>query len=398
MKILMLTPYLPYPPASGGQVRTYNLLNYLSKKHSVTLVSLYKNDEENKFIDELRPICKEIHLCRRASKPWQPEILLKAIFTNNPLLVVRNYSKEAKHLLNDLLVKEQFDVIHAETFYIMPHIPPTNIPILLVEQTIEYMVYQHFVEDLPVFLRPLFSIDIIKLKRAEKHYWQQADLVAAVSEADQKVIHDLVPGISPQLVPNGAGDEMFVSEIKPKKVTHPTLLFMGNYFWLQNKEAADYIIQKIYPELKKKIKDFTIVIAGQEAQRVSIPPGKHFKLVNIPHDDRTTVKKLYEESSVFIAPIYGPGGTRLKILAAMASGLPIVSTQIGVEGLDAVDGTHAIIANNPAEFAEGVAKVLGDMRLYESLRKHAYSLVKAKFSWSSIASQLEVMYRSLRKA
>lgn len=398
MKILMLTPYLPYPPASGGQIRTYNLLKYLSKQHSITLISLYKNAEEQKFISHLKPFCKNIYLCKRAPKPWQPEIILKAVFTFNPLLVVRNFSKEAEVVLQKLLAEEEFDVIHAETFYIMPHIPKTSIPILLVEQTIEYKVYQHFVDNLPVFFRPFFYMDIIKLKYWEKFYWKKASMVAAVSEADQKFINAIEPRISPTLIPNGAGDDMFVNKLQKKDISNPRLLFMGNYFWLQNKEAALYIVEKIFPLLKKTLKNFKIIIAGQEAQRIKINEKEpQIELINIRHDDTAAVQQLYQNSTLFISPIYGPGGTRLKILAAMASGLPIVSTQIGVEGLDAKDGEHALIANTPEEFAEQIQRVLSDTTLYEKLRKNSFELVSSKFSWNAIAHQLEQMYRSIRK-
>ena len=145
---------------------------------------------------------------------------------------------EAALLVQQLLKEEEFDVVHAETSYIMPHIPETTIPTLLIEHTIEYKVYQHFIENLPIIIRPLLYIDIIKLKYWEKLYWKKASLVAAVSEADQKLIQTLAPEITPRLIPNGAGDDMFVTKLENKSLENPKLLFMGNYFWLQNKEAA----------------------------------------------------------------------------------------------------------------------------------------------------------------
>src|SRR3989338_6323062 len=130
MKILMLTPYLPYPPASGGQIRTLYLLKYLGKNHDITLVALYKTDSEKKYAEYLRSYCKDIYLCKRAEKPWQPSIILKAIFSGLPFLIVRNFSQEATTTIKKLLETNTYDVIHAETFYIMPHIPQTHTPIL----------------------------------------------------------------------------------------------------------------------------------------------------------------------------------------------------------------------------------------------------------------------------
>ncbi|MCX6730436.1 MAG: hypothetical protein NTZ55_01165 [Candidatus Roizmanbacteria bacterium] len=148
----MLTPYVPYPPASGGQIRTLNLLKYLSKNNEITLISLYKNDKDKQYIPALKNYCKHIILCKRPEKPWQFKTIWKALTSSDPFLIVRNYSNEAKIAVDTVLKNEVFDVIHAETFYIMPHIKNTTTPIFLVEQTIEYKVYQHFVNSLPFFL------------------------------------------------------------------------------------------------------------------------------------------------------------------------------------------------------------------------------------------------------
>ena len=213
MKILMLTPYLPYPPASGGQIRTLNLLKYLRAKNEITLIALYKNDSEKKYLPYLKPYCKEVYLCKRPEKAWQPENIIRSIFSLNPFLIVRNYSTQATSTLKGLIKKEKFDVIHAETFYIMPHILDTDIPILLVEQTVEFKVYQHYVNSLPFFMKPLFSRDIIKLKYWERDYWRKAFLVGAVSESDKETITLLEPTIRPVIIPNGAGEELIVEKL-----------------------------------------------------------------------------------------------------------------------------------------------------------------------------------------
>jgi len=396
MNILMLTPYLPYPPASGGQIRTHYLLKYLARNHSITLVALYKDEKEKQYAKHLSSYCSEIHLCKRASKPWKPSIIAKAAFTNQPFLIVRNYSKEAAEKIKTLLQERTFDVIHAETFYIMPHIPKTSTPILLVEQTIEYKVYQHFTSSLPSFLRLPLHIDIIKLKHWEKYYWKKADLVATVSEFDKNEIKRLAPNIEPVVIPNGAGDEMFVKDLPEKILSKPKLLFLGNFFWLQNVEAATYLIESIYPLLNDQIPNMEVIIAGQNAEgKIPKSHKKNIKIIDLDPGDAQIVKKLYRSATLFIAPIFGPGGTRLKILASMASGLPIVSTNVGVQGLGIIDGEHAVIAQTPEEFVSQIQKILSDPQLYKKIQKNAFNLVSEKFSWESIAKKLENVYRHI---
>ncbi|KKQ01884.1 MAG: hypothetical protein US11_C0003G0027 [Candidatus Roizmanbacteria bacterium GW2011_GWA2_36_23] len=392
----MLTPYVPYPPSSGGQIRTLNLLKYLCKKHHITLVSLYKNDEEKRYLSHLRRYCKKIYLCRRPTKPWQLTTILKAVFSFYPFLIVRNFSQEAHALIKNLLHSNQYDVIHAETFYVMPHIPKTNIPVILAEQTIEYKVYQHFINSFPFIIQLPFYLDIAKLKFWEKFYWRKARMVASVSESDQKIIKSLEPGIKTSIVPNGAGDEMIAKKLGNKKMEKPTLLFLGNYNWLQNVEAAYFLINKIYPELKKKLQQFQVIIAGQNAHKIKkIPYEKFITLVDLPSNDTQSVKKLFNDSTLFLAPIFGPGGTRLKILAAMASGAPVISTKTGVEGLDVKDGKHVLIAQSSEEFIKQIMHILANRLLYQSIQKDAYLLVKQKYSWIKIAAQLEIIYETI---
>jgi len=395
MKILMLTPYLPYPPASGGQIRTLNLLKYLSKNNEITLISLYKNNKEKKYSKYLTNYCLRVYACKRAEKPWQFKIISKAIFTPKPLLIVRNFSREAQALLEDLLKKQTFDVIHAETFYIMPHIPKTNIPILLVEQTIEYQVYQHFVNSLALLIRPFFYLDVLKLKYWEKYYWKKATVVSTVSETDKQIILHDESSIDPVIVPNGAGDEMFVEKLVEKQIDNPILLFQGNFSWLQNSEAASYLIEKIQPLIKRALPQAKIVIAGQQTKKIKIKKNSFIKLIEFAPDNIDPVKKIYQQATLFIAPIFGPGGTRLKILAAMASGLPVISTTTGIEGLEVKNNQHVLVADTPEEFVQRIKFILNNKKIYDEIRTNAYELAKQKYSWSSITKTLEVIYKNI---
>lgn len=397
MKILMLTPYLPYPPSSGGQIRTYNLLKYLSKNNDITLISLYKYSYERDYLKHLQQFCRQIYLCQRPEKPWQFKLVVKAVLSNKPFLVVRNYSKEAAQVVKRLLNKEHFDVIHAETFYIMPHLPETKIPVVLVEQTIEYKVYQHFVNSLPIFVRPAFYLDIVKLIYWERYYWRKANLVATVSNSDRKKILELEAKLKPVVIPNGAGDEMLKIKLVNKNLNRPKLLFIGNFFWLQNVEAAIYLVRQVYPQLVKALLKVRLIIAGQNARnKLREINDDRIEVVDIKTDDIKKVKELYQKATLFIAPIFGPGGTRLKILAAMAAGLPIISTKTGIQGLDLKAEKDVLIANDAQEFKTKIKRILKNPKLFANIQTNAYKIVREKYSWEKIAQELEGVYRKLK--
>lgn len=398
MKILMVTPYLPYPPASGGQVRSFNLIKNLGKKHHIDLVSLIKNDSEKKFIKKLKPFCHRVYYCYRSEKPWTIKNIITSIFGPFPFLIVRNSSEGAEKTLKEILMTEAYDLIHAETFYIMPNIPETKIPILLAEQTIEYQVYQHFVNNLPFILRPLFFFDIFKLKHWEKYYWKKANLIIAVSKSDKEKMLRLDSDLKIEIIPNGAGEDL-INIFQEKKIfDQPKILYQGNFSWLQNTEAANILAKQIFPKIKEGLPNSLCYIAGQKAKE-KIGHLKKFgvEIIDISPDETKTVKKLYQEANLFLAPIFGPGGTRLKILGAMAAGIPVISSSIGIEGLEVENKKNVMIANNEKEFINCIKLLIMNKELYHSIRVNARQLVLEKYYWPTIAKNLEKIYFKMKK-
>lgn len=399
MKILMLTPYLPYPPASGGQIRTYNLLKHLNKSHEITLVCLYKREEERQYAQELKSYCKDIYLCKRPERPWQLRTILKSIFSMLPFLIVRNYSSEAAETVRKLLAEQIFDVIHAETFYVMPHIPKTSIPTILVDQTLEYRVYKHFISQLPWYLHHPLRLDTFKLKYWEEYYWNHAQLVAAVSETDAKAIHMLAPNIDPVVIPNGASDDMFVSQpVTDISISATNLLFVGNFSWLQNTEAANYLTEKILPMLNKGASNYHLTIAGQNIPaRLKSIINSHVKCIDLEGSDNDAVRDIYTQAGLFVAPIFGPGGTRLKILTAMATRLPVITTNTGAEGLNLVHRESVMLAENPKEFVDSIVALSTQEELRKKIADNAYTIARQSFSWESITKTLVQSYQSITK-
>ena len=279
----------------------------------------------------------------------------------------------------------------------MPHIPETKVPTVLVEQTIEYKVYKHFINSLPFYLRFLiyFDIDIYKLKYWERFYWKKANIVVVVSSSDEEIIKTEENKIKTSIIPNCVGDEMITNKLEKKDFKNPTIFFQGNFFWLQNVEAANFIISKIYPKLVKELTHVKVVIAGQNAKKLGSLINKNINIVNIEPDNINKVKDLFKKNTLFIAPIFGPGGTRLKILAAMGSGMPVISTVTGIEGLDVTNNKNVIIAGNQLEFVAKIKQLLVNKNLYEKIRINAYNLVKKKYQWSQTAKDLESVYKNL---
>lgn len=389
MKILMLTPYLPFPPVSGGQTRSYNLIKILSKKHDITLFSLIKEEKEKKFVPELEKYCKKVSVFKRSKTPFTLSNIFQTGFGPYPFLVIRNLVPEERSAITRELERNKYDLIHAETFYVMPHIPKTDIPILLVDQTIEYLVYKHYVKvQAPLIAKPLFSIDVAKLKYWETKFWKNADRVVAMSDSDRKEMQKLVPNLDVAIVPNGI-DMTFFSEIKGGSNKTPRILYVGNFKWLQNIEAAVVLIKNVWPLIKKEVTNAKLWIVG----RFIADEIRKLQEVDIEITENVDdIRKAYEKSTVLVAPIEGPGGTRLKILESMASSLPVVSTSVGVEGLGVKNGEHAFVSDDWKGLAEYAIKVIKDKELATRLGNNARNFVRDNYSWEVSAKILDGLY------
>jgi len=399
MKILMLTPYLPYPDSSGGQIRTQNLLKHLRKDHQITLFSLIKSDSEKKYVKYLeKDFCHKVHVFKRPPKPWMLSNILKTGFSALPFLVVRNFSASAKRAIRKELETESYDLIHVETFYAMPHIPQTNIPIVLVDQTIEYQVYQHYVnkEANPV-LRPLLNIDVLKLKYWERYYWRKADKVVAVSAKDKKEMLKLEPSLKVDIVPNGVNMDLFKQKTNWQDRT-PKILFVGNFNWLQNTEAALRLVKQVLPLVRKQILNAKAIIVGQhQPKQLKKLKSKHVEIVDLKESDFVSIVNAFINASVFASPLKGPGGTRLKLLAAMASKLPTVSSSVGVSGLNVKDKLHVRIENTPEKMAQAIIDLLKNPNKAQSQAQNAYQFVVKNYDYKNIASKLSKIYNSTTK-
>jgi len=389
----MLTPYLPYPLYSGGQIRSYNLLKNLSENHQITLFSFIRSRSEKKHIKELNKYCTKVKVFKRR-KAWDPRNILLSALTPYPFLVSIYLSRRVKTAILKELSSYDYDLIHAETFYVMPNLPkPANVPTLLVEQTIEYMVYQRFVEDFKLFfLKPLLYFDVLKIKIWEKNFWQKATRLAAMSQSDKTIMQNAVKGRKVDVVANGVDLDHFASasHSKPKI---PLVLFVGNFRWLPNKDAAKFLVEKIWPLIHQKIPQAKLWIVGRNpTQEIhNLSNQKNVTVNGSINDIRTVFKK----ASVLLAPIRNGRGTKYKVLEAMASDVPVVTTKLGIEGISAANKHSVLIAESAKDLSKKTIQVLTDQKLAKTLAINGKKLVTNQFNWQVISKQLDQIYQQL---
>lgn len=393
MKILLVSSFLPYPLFSGGHIRLYNIMKGLSYNHDITLVCEKRDYQTKEDIKEIDKFCKKVITFDRKTQ-WSFGNIVKTGFSLSPFLIVGHTIPAMKSKLQELLKKEHFDLIHVETSYVLQNLPETNIPIILIEHNLEYLVYKRFADNAPLPLRPLLYLDVFKLKLWEEGMWNKAAKLVAVSKVDKKVMDRIREGV--EIVSNGVDVEKFkVKSEKLKVEKEKRILFIGDFKWIQNRDAVEWILRDIWPKIHNSRfiihNSVKLWIVGRKIPKNIKDMGD--ESVIFDEDAPKETELIYQKSYIVLTPIRVGGGTSYKILEGMASGVPVVTTPLG-NAMGAKENSEIVIANTSEDFVMGIKKLLEDEKFYKTISTNARKLVEEKFNWEKIVERLEEVYES----
>ncbi len=390
----MLTPYLPYPPISGGRSRTYNLVKRLSADYRITLVCFGRPEEKAFDLEPLRRVC-ELIVVDRASSPGTLRAAMLSLTSIRPVTMRLYRSVVMRDTLARLLAERDFGAIHVESFYMLQNLPPDlKVPTLLAEPSIEYTVWwRHAAVAQPLYQRPALALEAAKMRVFEPQSWSQATLVGVMSEIDARTVKRATPGVAVAPAPNGVDIDYFRPTDSPR--APDTAIYMGDYKYFPNTDAVLYFVREIMPFIRERRPNFTLTLIGKEPtaemQAIGRDPSSGVRVAGLVDDTRP----LLTGTALFVCPLRSGGGTRFKLLEALACGCPVVSTACGAAGLEAINGEHMLIADTPRAFADAVLQILDDPALGVRLGKMGRDWVIARHSWERSADQVREAYRRL---
>lgn len=423
---------MPYPLHSGGHVRLYNLIRELSEKHDITLVCEKRPHQTASDIKEVERICKKVITVERR-KQWSLQNVAKSAFSPHSFLVTGHTHFEMQKKIQEELEQNSFDLIHVETFYVMQNLMKVlgeaydgddarfvdglrqtsdvkryrlrnretndDIPIVLVEHNIEYLVYQKFVDRAPAAMRPLLSLDVAKIKREEALAWKQATALVTVSEEDKRVMQQA--GFTATIVSNGVDIESFAfkQRIKNPEQKMKKLLFIGDFKWIQNQDSAKFIIQEIWPLIRQQVtsdkQQVKLWIVAREIPDSILNLTDDSDVIFDVESSNKPTPEIFKEASVLLAPIRVGGGTSYKILESMACGTPVVTMQMSASAIHAEDGKQIMVGQTAEDLAEKTIHLLQNEEFYERIAQNGRKLIEEKYSWKEIGRELEKVYNSL---
>jgi len=393
MKILFVTPSLCYPNVPyAGELTIFKLMEQLAARgHDMYLITGLRPGERE-HLNEVNYFCRVLDAI---DVPWTRAAIIRATarWTAKGFRGGLSFRKQAALSVDRFSKEIDFDIIQVEHTPLGDYmVKPDNVPMVITAIDVLLKPALREYESTKGLRRFIKHMTYKRLVKKEISLYQKFDLVYTLSNFDRQFLlsykNDLnVARRSPYVKLTDFSGNDIQRELK-------TILFVGAMDRPVNIQAATYFITLVLPLIRKEIPDVQLYIVGNK------PPAE-VKAFGI--NDRNVfvtgfvedVKPYFLKATVFVAPLFVGGGIITKILDAMAAGLPVVTSSIGNEGVDAKPGTDLMVADTPKEFARDVLRLMKDRELHGSLSENGRAFVHEHFDWDKIVQQTENDYRRL---
>lgn len=389
MKILMISSVFPLPANNGAKIRILNSIKNLSKDNELVFVSLLHDKARyQKEIREIEKYCLEVHTVDYIQKS-KLHLLLKYVFSQNPYRVTKFFNKEIKQVIKQEIlgtsIKLDFDVIYVQFMNSLVYIDKEWISdesiVAVDEHNCDELYWESYARSTNFVYKLIGKENIRRLGKYRIKMNDIINIVLSVSKNDADSTSSLFNGIKKvSVIPNGVDIKYFSSRNTQYEQKENNIILCGSMDATMNHEAAMYLINDIFPMVKDKIKDVKLYIVGRNPSKSLLDYNSEDIIVTGTVDD---VRPYYDKAKVSVAPYKYGGGTKLKNLEAMSMKVPIVSTEVGIQGINASNGNNVIIRDTDEKFADAIIVLLTNKEKWESLSREAFNFVKDNYSWEA---------------
>jgi sugar transferase (PEP-CTERM/EpsH1 system associated) len=402
MNILLLTQIVPFPPDSGPKIKTYHVLRYLAAHHRVTLVAFTRNDEEERDAAKLREICAAVHTVHLSRSTVRNAVTFARSLLGRRSWIIERDSSDAMHtLLAQLVAAEQraghpFDLVHADQLNMAQYAEPLRLPRLLDQHNAVWTVFRRVAQQERGLKRLLWEREWRKLREYEGRICRAFEAVTVVSEEDRRALVEAM-GREREMPIIPIAIDTDVQRAIPREPGARAILSMATMLWPPNVDGVLWFAREIFPRIQQEVADTHFYVVGQRpVTEVRALPATNPAIEVTGYVPE--VAPYIARSGCLIVPLRSGGGMRVKILEAMARGIPIVSTTIGYEGIDVIPGEHLLVADTPAEFAAAVVRLLNDPALGERMAAAARRRVIERYDWRAICPAIDRVYAEITGA
>ncbi len=409
-RVIVFTPQAPYPPHQGTSIRNYNLITRLARHAQVHLVTFVEPDQPSPQTTPLGDCCTSITALPIPQRSWQQRVRT-LVADHRPDLATRLASEEMHRAVRHLATTVETDVLLIEGLEMTPYLPTFlahtshHVRVVYDAHNAEYLLQKRaFLTDIRTPWRwhaALYSlIQWLKLRRYEQRLCAHVDHIIAVSPKDKNTLRRLSPHVPITIVPNGVDVAYYTSPSPQKEASplgSPAVVFTGKMDYRPNVDAVLWFLARVWPRVRQRMPNAQFYVVGRSPHPRVLAKGNQagvFITGTVPD-----IRPYLHHAEVFVIPMRVGGGTRLKLLEAMASRRAIVSTSLGAEGYPVRDGEHLILADSGEAFARAVVRLLEDEKLRRRLGNAAYEFVRSRYDWDHLARQfIEVVLGEQKNA
>ena len=408
LHLLILTPQFPFPPHQGTTLRNYNLIAGLATRHAIDLFSLLAPGDDPEAGD-VRALVRTLVTApqpERAASDRMRDLFLSSL----PDMALRLWSAEAFARLVEHYAANPPQALQVEGIEMASYLLALreglgfDLPIVMYDAHNAETLLQRraFVADMRRPIRwpaaAYSAIQTLKLGRYERRVLLAADGVAAVSEADADALRRQAPGAIPEVVTNGVDLAFYdpgTSYPDPFPKTGPHLVFTGKMDFRPNIDGVQWFADRVLPRLRTAYPDLGFWIVGRNPHpRLGALAGRPGVTITGAVPD---IRPYLAHALLYVVPLLAGGGTRLKILEALAMARPVVSTRLGAEGFPVVDGQHLALADTAEDFAGRCLDLLGQPAEAAAMGLAGRAFVETRYSWERVVPRLEHLYLKTRR-
>lgn len=396
MHAVIIDGDVSYPATSGKRLRTLNLMLQLAKRHQITYVGRCAADSEEASVAPsflrahgIEPILLSCPVPRKSGLKFYSRLVAN-LFSALPYSVVSHQSQAIRKQISKIATTNRVDVWQVEWAPYLSMIDRAlKGPRVVIAHNVDTLIWQRYYENEHAILKKTFlKSQWKKFQRFEAKAFQSATRVVAVSEEDAQLIRDNFGQSAVDVVDNGI-DRDFFAPIAAKR--NPSqILFLGALDWRPNLDAVSLLLDRILPQVLRQKPDAKLIIVGRRPPTNLVERVRQLAAVEL-HADVGDVRPFLAQCSVMAVPLRIGGGSRLKILEALAAGLPVVSTRIGAEGLILKSGQDYIQAEID-EMPTALTQILHSPMVAQEMTAQARTFVLDRYDWSTLAAKLEATW------
>jgi glycosyltransferase involved in cell wall biosynthesis len=398
VKVLLLTQVLPYPPDSGPKVKTWNVLKYLAQHHEVTLASFVRGDQSDD-ICHLQRYCYAIHTVPMERGVLRDGLAMaRSLLSGQPWMMLRDDRSAMRHLIDQLIAETRFDIAHADQLNMAQYAArvPGARKVFDAHNAL-WLLYKRLWQTMEPGLRKwLLGRDWQLLKRYEGRVCREFDAVLAVSEEDKVALQEAIGqngheagDVGITVIPITVDTDEVARVARGPGADH--VIHVGTMYWPPNVDGILWFAREIWPLIRAQRAgtEFDLIGARPPQEVIALSQdGNNIHVVGYVDD----LNPYLAQTAVFVVPLRAGGGMRVKILNALAQGLPIVSTSLGCEGIKVTHDQDILIADTPTGFAEAVLRVLNDPDLSARLSDNGRRLAETLYDYRAACRPLDSIY------